>query len=68
MKMKRKQKYRRLERADVVAIVRGYHFEGRTQPSLAEEYGIDSGHVCRLVHGDAWPDVYAEVAAEKSAS
>ncbi len=66
LSMRQKGKYTQLSREDAVAIVRGYHFGGKTQTALAEEYGVHSAYISKLVHGDARPDVYAEVAAEKA--
>jgi len=62
--MRPKRTFIRLTREQVLAIVRGYHEDGETQPALAEKHGISRGYVYQLVHGQSWPDVYAEVAAE----
>lgn len=57
-----------LTRDDVLAVVRGYHDDGETQPALAEKHGISRGYVHKLVHGQAWPDVYKQVAAEHASA
>lgn len=62
--MKPKRSYVRLDRDQVLRIVRDYHAGGVTQASLAEREGLSVGYVNQMVHGSVWPDVYAEVARE----
>lgn len=62
--LREKRKVRRLSVEEARAIVHAYHALGRTQLSLADEYGCSAGYVSLLVHGDARPDVYESVKAE----
>lgn len=62
--MKPKRSYTRLDRDQVLRIVRDYHGGKETQASLAERENISVGYVHQLVHGDVWSDVYAQVERE----
>lgn len=48
-----------------LAIVRGYHLEGRTQSELAKEYDVSQTTIHMHVHGTVNPHIYAKVAAEE---
>lgn len=66
--MKEKRPYTRLPRDLALDVVRQYHAGEATQTALADRYGLSPGYVNRLVHGEARPDVYAQVQSEESAA
>jgi len=62
--MRPKRDYRRFEYDAVLDILRSYHRDGKTQTELAEVYGVNSGHINKIVHGQFYREAYAQVAAE----
>lgn len=64
--MKMKPKRQGIDHDDAVAIVRGYHADGRSQTELARAYGLSISYVHDLVHGKRRKAAYAQVEAEPS--
>lgn len=62
--MKEKRPYTPVSRDLALHVVRSWHAGKHSQAQLSAKYGISLGYINRLVHGDARPDVYAEVARE----
>lgn len=62
--MRPKRKAKRLSHEGAVAIVRGYHLEGKTQASLAAEHNVCTGYASLVAHGDARPEAFREVFPE----
>lgn len=59
--MKPKKQYKKLSHEAVVAMVKAYHIDGRSQAELAREVGMASTYVCLLVHGGARREAFLEV-------
>jgi predicted transcriptional regulator len=62
--VKAKRKHTRLNELDAIQIVTQYHLGQCTQTALAKRFGVASGYVSRLVHGQARPHIRELVEAQ----
>lgn len=59
-----KAKKTRLTPEMVESAIRAYHVDGVSQTEIARRLGKHLCTIHRIVHGDAWPEIYSRVAAE----